>query len=44
MVKLTPSQIQMMENLLNKGKMFEVHIEKGKPTIVVISRKKVTEN
>lgn len=41
-VALMPETIQAIEQVLNKGYQAEVKIEKGKPEVIEIRRKKVT--
>jgi hypothetical protein len=41
-ITLQPETVQVIEQVLNKGYLAEVKIEKGKPEVIEIRRKKVT--
>ena len=41
-VSLTPETVRAIEEVLNKGNHAEVKIERGKPEVISIKRKKVT--
>lgn len=41
-VSLTPDIVRAIEDVLNKGNHAEVKIERGKPEVIAIKRKKVT--
>jgi transcriptional regulator len=41
-IQLTQETIQAIETVLNKGNQAEVKIEHGKPEVIAIKRKKVT--
>lgn len=43
-VQLSQETIQAIEAVLNKGSQAEVKIEHGKPEVIAIKRKKVTNN
>jgi hypothetical protein len=40
-LRITQTQVQTIERLLEKGKVVEVKIEHGEPVIVQIERKKI---
>ena len=43
-VSLTPEIIRAIEDVLNKGNHAEVKVEHGKPEVISIRRKKVTNS
>lgn len=42
-IQLTPETVRKIEAVLNKGCQAEVKVEHGKPEVIAIKRKRVTE-